>query len=81
MTIEEAKQKYLDADKKDGKKWQAVCLYMTGSPIMEIGEIVATEHENVRHWIAVARKGARRRSRTASRRAPPGYFRPASASS
>lgn len=69
MTVDEAKQRYHEADKKDAKRWQAIYLYMEGREIKEIAGIVDTHRENVRRWIAHAREGG---AKAVPRRKPTG---------
>ena len=69
MTVGEARRRYRKADKKDARKWQAVYLYMEGRPIREIAGILDTHYENVRRWLAHARKGG---EKAVPRRKPTG---------
>ena len=69
MTVDEAKRRYHEADKKDARKWQAVYLYMEGKSIKEIAGILDTHYENVRRWMEHARRGG---AKAVPRRKPTG---------
>ena len=57
MTVDEARRRYHEADKKDVRKWQAVYLYMEGKPIREIAGILDTHYENVLRWLRTHARG------------------------
>ena len=69
MTVGEARRRYREADRKDARKWKAVYLYMEGRPIKEIAGTLDTHYENVRRWLAHARKGG---AKAVPRRKPTG---------